>query len=84
MSRMRRLRWRRVAERADGVWEKGEAVGREVLEAIQKLSGGMREEVAEGSGSLGVGRTAPWRGTSEGLILRFSVLWVQKLQVTCL
>lgn len=61
MSRKRRMRWRRVAERVDEVWETGETAGQEVLGVKQKLWVDMRGEVAEDYGSLEVGCTEPLR-----------------------
>ncbi len=71
MSRMPRLKWRRVAERVDEVWETGEAGGQEVLEVTQKPWVGMRGEVEEDSDSLEVGRTEPLCAISESLKLCF-------------
>lgn len=79
MSRMRRMKWRRVVERVDEVWEIGEAVRREVLEVKQKLWVGMRGEVGGDSGSLEVGCTEPLRAVSDTLTLAVG----RELQIPC-
>ena len=59
MSRMGRMKWRRVVELVDEVWETGEAVGQAVLEVIQRRWVGMRGEVGAKPGSQEVGCTEP-------------------------
>ena len=61
MSRMRRLKWRRVVELVDEVWGTGGAVRREALGVRQKLWVGMQGEVGEDSDSRDVGCTEPLR-----------------------
>ncbi len=53
------MKWRRVVERVDEVWETGEAVGQEALGVKRKPWVGMRGEVGEDSGNLDVGCTEP-------------------------
>ena len=71
MSRMRRMKWRRVAERVGEVWETGEVVRQEVLEVKQKPWVSMQGEVGEDSDSLEVGRTEPLCAILEILTLCF-------------
>ena len=61
MSRMRRLKWRRVVGLVDVVWGTGGAVRREVLGVRQKLWVGMQGEVGGDFDSLDVGCIEPLR-----------------------
>ena len=61
MSRMRRLKWRRVVEPVDELWGTGGAVTQEGLGVRQKLWVGMREKVEGDFDSLDGGCTEPLR-----------------------
>lgn len=61
MSRMRRLKWRRVVELVDEVWGRGGGVRREALGVRQTLLVEMQEEVGGDFDSLDVGCIEPLR-----------------------